>query len=514
MGYDFEADKTYNFERDISMTIELKKTCYSPGEYLEGTIILRAKQGIQNSLLTSPFATLHFTEYFYYTYTEDVYNPNTQRSEFVSRVAEENNPLLIIPLNFSNFQNANVMNTVSIPFQMQIPINIYPTCIFGSSEYVKHYLAIDFPSIYAKKTVVVVIKNNQYFTTSNGLLKQPASTFREVKKHSLAIISKGSFTSTLKLQRNAFTYDEMIPFEVDIDCSKLKLNIKAIKVSLNRIQKVNLKENHSKERRQYKKELVSKRIPLNKSENRYHIEDVIQLQAENNPKQIYNILDNDKRKYSEKYNKINLSPTCYGGLLSCEYFIKIKLELDSMFSTDEDLKIPIDLYEPFNAPNYPPQQHYPQQPYPPQQPPYSQQNQQYPPPQGQQYPPPQGQQYPPPQGQQYPPPQGQQYPPPQGQQYPSPQGQQYPPPQGQQYPSPQGQQYPPPQGQQYPPPQGQQYPPPQGQQYPPQQQPPEQIPPQSNPPMNNNGAYPNFDNNQGSQTSGSTSTLEQILKGN
>ena len=159
MGYDFEADKTYNFESDISMTVELKRTCYSPGEYVDGTIILRTKQGIQNTFLTSPFATLYFTEYFHYTYTEDVYNPRLQRNEFVSRVAEENNPLLTIPLNFSNFQNANLMNTVSIPFQFQIPINIYPTCIFSTSEYVKHYLAIDFPSILENSEANLFLNN-------------------------------------------------------------------------------------------------------------------------------------------------------------------------------------------------------------------------------------------------------------------------------------------------------------------------------------------------------------------
>ena len=497
MGYDFEADKTYNFEKDISMTITLKKTCYSPGEYVDGTITLRANQGAQNTFLSSPFATLYFTEYFHYTYTDNVYNPRLQRNEFVSKVAEENNPLLTIPLNFSNFQNANIMNPVSIPFQMQIPINIYPTCIFSSSEYVKHYLAIDFPSILAKKTVVVIIKNNQYFTTFNGLLQQPASAFREVKKHSLGLISKGSFSSSLKLQTNAFSYDEMIPFEVDIDCSKLKINIKAIKVSLNRIQKINFQENHSKSRNQYNKELVSKRISLNKDDNRYHIEDVIQLKPEHNPKQTYSLLDNDNRKYSEKYNKVYLSPTCYGGLLSCEYFIKVVLEMDTMFSTDESLKIPLDLYEPFNVPNYPPQQPYPtQQQYPPQQPPYAQ-NQQYPPQQQPQYPPQQQQQYPP-QNQQYPPQQQPQYPP---------QNQQYPPQQQPQYP---------PQNQQYPPQQQPQYPPQQQPQYPPPQQPPEQISPQTNPP--NNGAYPDFDSNQAPQTSGTQNsgpppTLDQMLKG-
>ena len=166
MGYDFESDKEYNIDRYVSMTIELNKTCYSKGEFVEGTIILKPKEGLQDPILSSPFATLYLTEYFYYTYTENEYNHAKNRSEFVTKKAEENIPLLTMPLNFSNFQNANIMNTIKIPFQVQIPLNSYPSLIFDSTSYVKHYLCIEFPSIQAKKTVVIIIKNNAHFGTN------------------------------------------------------------------------------------------------------------------------------------------------------------------------------------------------------------------------------------------------------------------------------------------------------------------------------------------------------------
>ena len=171
-------------------------------------------------------------QYFYYTYTENEFNQVKNRSELVSKVAEENIPLLTVPMNFSNFQNANIMNTVKIPFQIQIPLNSYPSLIFGSTSFVKHYLCIDFPSIQAKKTVIVVIKNNAHFNTFNGLLQQPAVCYKEATKHKL-FFSQGSYNATLKLPRNSFTYDEMIPFEIDIDCSKLAIDIKGIKISIN-----------------------------------------------------------------------------------------------------------------------------------------------------------------------------------------------------------------------------------------------------------------------------------------
>ena len=225
MGYDFETDKKYNIEKHVAMDLEIEKTCYSGGEFVHGTITLRPKEGLQNPLLSNPLATLYLTEDFYYTYSENEYNPRTQRNEFVTKVAEEHNIPLTLPLDFQNFYNANIMNTVKIPFQFQIPVNIYPTCIFSSSAYVKHYMSIDFPSIMAKKTLIIIIKNNSYFNKYNNLLLQPAVCYKEEKKHKF-LVSKGSFNATLTLPINLFSYDEMIPFDVDIDATKLSMDIK------------------------------------------------------------------------------------------------------------------------------------------------------------------------------------------------------------------------------------------------------------------------------------------------
>ena len=66
-----------------------------------------------------------------------------------------------------------------------------------------------------------------------------------------------------------------------------------------------------------------------------------------NPKEVYKILDKDNRKYSEKFN-VKLFPSCYGGLLSCEYYMKVIIEMNSWFSSNEQIIIPLDFYEPFN----------------------------------------------------------------------------------------------------------------------------------------------------------------------
>ena len=62
-------------------------------------------------------------------------------------------------------------------------------------------------------------------------------------------------------------------------------------------------------------------------------------------------LNNDKRTYNEKYKNILLFPSCYNGLITCEYYFKIILETNTVFSTDEYILMPIDFYEKENDTN-------------------------------------------------------------------------------------------------------------------------------------------------------------------
>ena len=383
MGYDFESDQNYNFENTISMTLNIGKTCFLPGETINGTITLRPKQGNTQQFLTQPLAHLYLSEYACYTYTVEQRDPRTNLPTFVSKVAEEDIPILDLPLDFSAFQNQNINNTLNIPFTIHIPYKIYPSCMISSNAYIKHYLCIDFPSIGAKKTLIIVIKNPPYFSKYNNLLQTPAMCYKEMKKHKL-IFSQGSFTASIKLDKNAFSYDDIIPFTVDIDLTKMALKLKDIKISIKRKTNKNYSYNHSQI---YNSETITvgkKHLNFDKNQGKLHIEDVIAIDIDKNPKNIYKKLDVDNRKVSEKYSGIYLYPTCFGGLLSVEYFIKMEIEMDTMWSTTEDFSIPIDFFEPFpinpnlqpmnqnNPPyGYPPQQenNNNQPPYP-QQPPY------------------------------------------------------------------------------------------------------------------------------------------------
>ena len=174
--------------------------------------------------------------------------------------------------------------------------------MFNSSTFIKHYLCVEFPSIQAKKTTIIVIKNPPYFSNYNRLYQSPAMCYKEIKKSKL-FFSQGSFTASLKLQKNAFAYDEMIPFEIDIDATKLSIDIKGVKVKIRRNTSKNYQYEHDKSFSK-SSDTVAKKYCNNftKGQKKIHIEDVISLDAEQNPKNIYKRLDADKRKINEKFS--------------------------------------------------------------------------------------------------------------------------------------------------------------------------------------------------------------------
>ena len=51
MGNDYDSDKANNYEKDVSMIIELNKTCYFKGEEIKGNIILSSKNGLKGTLV-------------------------------------------------------------------------------------------------------------------------------------------------------------------------------------------------------------------------------------------------------------------------------------------------------------------------------------------------------------------------------------------------------------------------------------------------------------------------------
>ena len=339
-----EDKNLYNYYSQISMNIFLSKTCYFRGEMINGHIFLIAKEELEDHNLKSPSATITLREVQHYELTPldiDIYDNQNQNNEEIV--------LLKYPINFSNIEGENLSLGIKIPFQCQIPENCLPTCVFEPTSYISHFLDIEFTSIKAKKTSIIVIKNSNYFSIENNLYKAPAIARLETSKHEYGIFSKGSFSASIKLPKNCFTYDENVPFLIEINRSKLKIDIKTVTVSLNAILKVRSKLEPGQMRPVKIKEIVSKSIPLTKGEKIYSIDDIIKIPStSDNPSIAYKKLDSDQRALTENFENFLLYPTCYGGKLSCEYVIRVMIEIDSLFSTNEFLEIPLDFYEPQN----------------------------------------------------------------------------------------------------------------------------------------------------------------------
>jgi len=342
-----ENQKQYNYESPISMNIFLSKSCYFPGEVINGHIFLIAKEDLKDHNLKSPSATITLREVQHYELTPldiDIYDSKGQNDQEIV--------LLKYPINFTKIEGENLTLGIKIPFHCQIPENCHPTCVFEPTSYISHFLDIEFASIKAKKSSIIIIKNSIYFSTENNLYKAPAIAKMETSKHEYGIFSKGSFTASIKLPKNCFTYDEIVPFLLEINCSKLKIDIKNVKVSLNAILKVrsNLEPGQMKPIKI--KEIVSKNIPLTKGEKIYSIDDIIKIPStSDNPSIAYKKLDSTEGELFEKFQNCLLYPSCYGGKLNCEYTIRVMIEMGSLFSTNEFLEIPLDFYEPKNNNN-------------------------------------------------------------------------------------------------------------------------------------------------------------------
>ena len=345
--YEFEKDENYNFESNISMNIEINKTCYSKGEIVQGNIFLLPKYGLNANQIINPYAEIRLEEKQHYQYNER----KKGSEEYTIRHEEENITLFIENIPFQYNMNLILpQEGLKIPFEIKIPQTSYPSCIFNSTSYVRHFLSVHFPTIGAKKSLVIIIKNNIYFAAYNGLLKTPVVIQKEITKHKYIFFNSGSFKFSITLPKNIFSYEEIIPFIIDIESPNLSFNIRGIYVTLYRVHKLNYRSNHSQKRSSSKKELISKYISLKDLEKILHIEDNIKLPdtpEDLNPKVVYSLLDNERRnfKYKDKFKNIKLFPSCYGGLLSCEYFIEFIFDMDAWATTNETCFIPLDLYE-------------------------------------------------------------------------------------------------------------------------------------------------------------------------
>lgn len=352
MQNDFYLGDEFNYENDVSLSIELDKTCYSKGEKINGTLILSPEQNSTHTELVNPYAKFSFIEKQCYEFLETFYEKDRDIIKPTRKNIEEIKILGSYPMNFSKYEKSNMLPNLKIPFQIIIPINAYPSLISDKNTYILHFLTCELESLKVKKSVPFIIKNNPYFTKENKLLKIPYETKQLIGKHKFAIISCGNFEVKINLEKNICPYNENLPITIDIDCSNLNnIKLKGVNIYIFRTFRKNSQKNKNLMKEEKTEEIVRKTLPLREGEITYHIEDGIKLPISSNnlnPEIVYQLLDKNKDQGIKKFQNIKLFPSCSGGLLSCNYFLKIIIETNTLFSTNEEMIIPVDFYSSSN----------------------------------------------------------------------------------------------------------------------------------------------------------------------
>ena len=352
MQNDFYLGDEFNYENDVSLSIELDKTCYSKGEKINGTLILNPEQNSTHTELVNPYAKFSFIEKQCYEFLETFYEKDRDIIKPTRKNIEEIKILGSYPMNFSKYEKSNMLPNLKIPFQIIIPINTYPSLISDKNTYILHFLTCELESLKVKKSVPFIIKNNPYFTKENKLLKIPYETKQLIGKHKFAIISCGNFEVKINLEKNICPYNENLPITIDINCSNLNsIKLKGVNIYIFRTFRKNSQKNKNLMKEEKTEEIVRKTLPLREGEITYHIEDGIKLPISSNnlnPEIVYQLLDKNKDQGMKKFQNIKLFPSCSGGLLSCNYFLKIIIETNTLFSTNEEMIIPVDFYSSSN----------------------------------------------------------------------------------------------------------------------------------------------------------------------
>jgi len=331
-----------NLEEDdenLSIEINLPKSCYYPGEKLSGFIILQAKTNKVPLIFNFPNSIITFYQHQKYQF----YNENVLINK------EENKSIFFRRFNFKKYKNRDILSPLKISFSIRIPVKTLPTLLHKESNFIRHYLVIKFPKIQKKKSVGIIIQNKQAFNLENKLFKSPAEKFKDcIQSHIFSKNSKLAFL--LKTDKNSYAYNELIPYEIVINYTESDINIKNLRVSLTRNVFI-----HSDEFIDVKF-LIYKdyNMPSKSTEdhNVFQISGYFSLPPISeyfsvNPMNIYNFYSNKIINNIDKtFNSISLYPTCVSNFLCCNYCLNLEINFGSALIKNEGLFIPLELYTP------------------------------------------------------------------------------------------------------------------------------------------------------------------------
>jgi hypothetical protein len=249
----------------MPINIELNKVCYFPEEIITGTITIFPRLETIDALNENPELTIKLKEYLQYTYTTKNGKHTTHHT------VSETKFLIEETINFKDSLTLEYSAGIKIPFSYQIPKEVHPTMFLDFyDEFCRHFFMVEVPCCEAIRTKVLVMRN----TFPEKVLTKNYEAKSEFNKSKL-FSEKGSVLCKVKMPKNYFFYDEEIPFEINIDCSKLDLKIKSLAVSLSRKERRNYANDLTKIRYYESSEIVSKIIKLEKGLANYSISDSI-----------------------------------------------------------------------------------------------------------------------------------------------------------------------------------------------------------------------------------------------
>ena len=339
----------YNKYGNVDIILSLQKVCYYPGENMIGNIKLIPKFGLYQECIKYCEIYIIITQHSHYTY----------RRGSDLETEEEITQLIYNRFRFSDFMQLGQQNEINIPINIILPKIAHPSIFLNNSDYVKHFITIEYPYFNVKRTLIFIVKNNLNFHSRNRALLCPFKYQTTLNKKKF-FKKKGSCKLVIEMPRNYFMYSEKVGYNIHLDCRILEIPVHKISVTFCRTLKKRYKSNYLKSNIEHTDKLFFKDYNLNKNEKLFNVVDYIYFSAgiawdstSSSPTETYKRFDAHGLYEINDQTLQNLYPSCSVGLINIEYSLRVKIYFDTILTSDEQVFVPLDfcdiLY--FNNPN-------------------------------------------------------------------------------------------------------------------------------------------------------------------
>ena len=324
--------------------IGINQVCYFPGDIMSGKItFIYFKEPTEKIVINNQEINITVKEIKYYS----CLTGSGKHRRIITKNEETN--LINMDIN-SKISECEKTLELEAPFSLHIPDNTSPSINFIYDGYVRHLFIVELKEINAKRATMFAIKNNFPSNLDGTLLKDIIEENKEYKeyKKSKLFYEKGSCLLNFKMPKNYFFYNEKIPFEINLDCSNLKMLINSIRITLLRRARRNNSQDYSKIVMSCDQVINRKFIYINEEGlNNYHFSDFIEFPTSSKYNSVYppnvykSFEDHGFIEISRLRFKYCLYPSTFNGLITVDYYIDLKLFFNNSFTFDEEFLVPI-----------------------------------------------------------------------------------------------------------------------------------------------------------------------------